>query len=178
MGIPMLKIRRPLGRLIFNMGIAIPGKTVFLIETAPRFTFATNVSISRHLVMCIYYLQSTSCAIMSNKPFPSSIKLTWDHQTPVYSLVNRTVALPLIMQTVEKAAYILHDVHARIVVVLWPWYCYKFRCLSYIASTPQKFGFLRPLLATVLNLIPAWISNHMPSKMWDDIIHSSPEFNG
>ena len=32
----MLKIRRPLGRLIFNMGIAIPGKTVFLIEMAPR----------------------------------------------------------------------------------------------------------------------------------------------
>ena len=32
----MLKIRRPLGRLIFNMGIVIPGKTVFLIETAPR----------------------------------------------------------------------------------------------------------------------------------------------
>ena len=31
-----LKIRRPLGRLFFNMGIAIPGKTVFLIETAPR----------------------------------------------------------------------------------------------------------------------------------------------
>ena len=31
----MLKIRRPLGRLIFNMGIAIPGKTVFLIDTAP-----------------------------------------------------------------------------------------------------------------------------------------------
>ena len=31
----MLKIRRPLGRLIFNMGIAIPGKTVFLIETVP-----------------------------------------------------------------------------------------------------------------------------------------------
>ena len=35
MAIYMLKIRRPLGRLIFNMGIAIPGKTVFLIETAP-----------------------------------------------------------------------------------------------------------------------------------------------
>ena len=32
----MLKIRRPLGRLIFNMGIAIPGKTVFVTETAPR----------------------------------------------------------------------------------------------------------------------------------------------
>ena len=36
MVISMLKIRRPLGRLIFNMGIAIPGKTVFLIETAPE----------------------------------------------------------------------------------------------------------------------------------------------
>ena len=36
MAISMLKIRRPLGRLIFNMGIAIPGKTVFLIETVPR----------------------------------------------------------------------------------------------------------------------------------------------
>ena len=35
MGIPMLKIRRPLGRLIFNMGITIPSETVFLIETAP-----------------------------------------------------------------------------------------------------------------------------------------------
>ena len=35
MVISMLKIRRPLGRLIFNMGIATPGKTVFLIETAP-----------------------------------------------------------------------------------------------------------------------------------------------
>ena len=38
----MLKIRRPLGRLIFNMGIAIPGKTVFLIETAPRLCKITS----------------------------------------------------------------------------------------------------------------------------------------
>ena len=37
MAIPMLKIRRPNGRLIFNMGIAIPSKTVFLIETAPSY---------------------------------------------------------------------------------------------------------------------------------------------
>ena len=37
----MLKIRRPLGRFIFNMGIAIPGKTVFLIETPPRWPLST-----------------------------------------------------------------------------------------------------------------------------------------
>ena len=44
MAISMLKIRRPLGRLIFNMGIAIPGKTVFLIETAP-WDMSCNVSL-------------------------------------------------------------------------------------------------------------------------------------
>ena len=49
MAISMLKIRRPLGRLIFNMGIAIPGKTVFLIETAPRVN-----------EIYINYIQSTS----------------------------------------------------------------------------------------------------------------------
>ena len=44
MVISMLKIRRPLGRLIFNMGIAIPGKTVFLIETAPRiYLYLSNI---------------------------------------------------------------------------------------------------------------------------------------
>ena len=41
----MLKIRRPLGRLILNMGIAIPGKTVFLIETAPWMIFAWSFSV-------------------------------------------------------------------------------------------------------------------------------------
>ena len=44
MAISMLKIRRPLGRLIFNTGIAIPGKTVFLIETAPCTTQQLSVS--------------------------------------------------------------------------------------------------------------------------------------
>ena len=44
----MLKIRRPLGRLIFNMGIAIPGKTVFLIETAPWSHTAAVYQCSDH----------------------------------------------------------------------------------------------------------------------------------
>ena len=48
MAISMLKIRRPLGRLIFNMGIAIPGKTVFLIETAPR-SFVPEAAIETGL---------------------------------------------------------------------------------------------------------------------------------
>ena len=43
MAISMLKIRRPLGRLIFNMRIATPGKTVFLIETAPRWQLQKQI---------------------------------------------------------------------------------------------------------------------------------------
>ena len=39
MAIPMLKIRCPNGRLIFNMGIPIPGKDGLYIETGPRLWF-------------------------------------------------------------------------------------------------------------------------------------------
>ena len=57
MAIPMLKIRRPLGRLIFNMGIATPGKTVFLIEMAPRDLFykrfmSLNLNLAKKF--CLY----------------------------------------------------------------------------------------------------------------------------
>ena len=44
MAISMLKIRRPLGRLIFNMGITIPGKTIFLIEMAPCLSCMANLT--------------------------------------------------------------------------------------------------------------------------------------
>ena len=59
MAIYMLKIRRPLGRLIFNMGIAIPGKTVFLIETAPWLQQNAN----RGIILEIY---SVSLCVDSN----------------------------------------------------------------------------------------------------------------
>ena len=52
MAISMLKMRRPLGRLIFNMEIAIPGKTVFLIETAPWvFGMVAPITIEKHWLM-------------------------------------------------------------------------------------------------------------------------------
>ena len=53
MAISMLKIRQPLGRLIFNMGMAIPGKTVFLIETAPRILKCMS-SHGINLLICEY----------------------------------------------------------------------------------------------------------------------------
>ena len=53
----MLKIRRPLGRLIFNMGIATPGKTVFLIETAPWIPLPSNLQRD---VCCLTTLEKTA----------------------------------------------------------------------------------------------------------------------
>ena len=58
MAISMLKIRRSLGRLIFNMGIAIPGKTVFLIETAPRIrNVVTQTTPGYHLHALLLFHQ-------------------------------------------------------------------------------------------------------------------------
>ena len=91
MAISMLKIRRPLGRLIFNMGIAIPGKTVFLIETAPRsFICATkgllftynNIAVVWHdtaLVSHCHYEQFSNVEELHNQyvfPFKEPLKLS------------------------------------------------------------------------------------------------------
>ena len=54
----MLKIRRPLGRLIFNMGITIPGKTVFLIETAPC-VFDSSFFTITFKVMALYSTEAS-----------------------------------------------------------------------------------------------------------------------
>ena len=47
-----VKDKTPLGRLIFNMGIAIPGKTVFLIETVP---WSLNISGSINQIFISAY---------------------------------------------------------------------------------------------------------------------------
>ena len=63
MAISMLKIRRPLGRLIFSMGIAIPGKTVFLIETAPRKCGIGDTHQIFDLWLLIIWIQDLICFI-------------------------------------------------------------------------------------------------------------------
>ena len=64
MAISMLKIRRPLGRLIFNMGIAIPGKTVFLIEMAPGRRL--NIKMLPYQYMNSHYKDKT----VKQPPYP------------------------------------------------------------------------------------------------------------
>ena len=80
MAFSMLKIRRPLGRLIFNMGIAIPGKTVFLIETAPWSQwFCCHIWFIPvwEIRMIIKTWQSVYSAI--------AVKPWWLHQMETYS---------------------------------------------------------------------------------------------
>ena len=50
---------------------------------------------------------------------------------------------------------------------------------EYWLDTSKSFGIhLGPPLLTWFNFNPTWISYHMPSKMWDEIIYLFPNFNG
>ena len=77
----MLKIRRPLGRLIFNMGIAIPGKTVFLIETTP-WVWALSYSL---------YIQWN----LHNETREVSPKTRKFHHLPGTILTNHVYSIPV-----------------------------------------------------------------------------------
>ena len=43
-------------------------------------------------------------------------------------------------------------------------------------NKPKKYQ--GTILLNGLTLISAWISNHMPWELWDNITHSFPNFNG
>ena len=78
MAISMLKIRRPLGRLIFNMGITIPCKTVFFIETAPWTCSSLSLQMSQHLSV----LWTSADTVMTTQSYTQSRK------TKIMPMVN------------------------------------------------------------------------------------------
>ena len=43
---------------------------------------------------------------------------------------------------------------------------------------PQNFTDCKLTSVQVKKLIPAWISNYMPGKVWDEIIYPFLNFNG
>ena len=45
-------------------------------------------------------------------------------------------------------------------------------------SNGKTCNVIGPLLLNWIYLIPAWINNHMPNKLWDGIIYPFPNFNG
>ena len=86
----MLKIRRPLGRLIFNMGIAIPGKTVFLIEKAPC-PFLFNVFIDelmeyiyKKLPIWYLYWPSLNIAVYADNITLTTSAVTYEYPLPIF----------------------------------------------------------------------------------------------
>ena len=99
MAISMLKIRRPLGRLIFNMGIAIPGKTVFLIETAP-----SSLICCAHIYVSIGMIEVTwskgyTKVICTESNEETRLKTGWAKGTEVHHKCTAIMSLELFHQT-------------------------------------------------------------------------------
>ena len=139
----MLKIRRPLGRLIFNMGIAIPGKTVFLIETAPRdlsrilYQRLLSVRVFWNILIeicCSAYTAPTHCIIIE-----SYIMIYEIRQLPLVNLHR-----PWIKMYFGK-------------VRNWNLSCYLYQvnsCLLYTFSTIYGMNniWLTPLICIIIQL--------------------------
>ena len=72
------------------------------------------------------------------------------------------------------------------------WYIHSYSAVSLILgrscvgrsqcqwSDLEGYGLnqLRPLLLNSLTLIPTWMSNHMPGRVWGEITYPFPNFNG
>ena len=115
----MLKIRRPLGRLIFNMGIAIPGKS-FLLRRPPACTL-------QHLGMCTeisiicFQLQNFNNLIVNR------VNLN-DLVPPSCLIYDTTVALSHIKWTTLpcrwfRSPLIAHNTALSLRVLMWFWLC-------------------------------------------------------
>ena len=55
-----------------------------------------------------------------------------------------------------------------------PWPCMESGGLCGMFPANRVFIIMLPLWT---NKLPAWISNHMPSKVWDEITYPFPNFN-
>ena len=60
MVISMLKIRRSLDRLIFNMGILIPGKTIFILRRGPGLLLHQGGWLARGNITSLAVIRNSS----------------------------------------------------------------------------------------------------------------------
>ena len=106
----MLKIRRPLGRLIFNMGIAIPGKTVFLIETTPWWWIMNmacfNLRYNSVVLKCGSFSKQTSHSSRCRKGLWCFCK---------FKLVHQSI---LTMDVLHEILYKIGPYHSKIITSL------------------------------------------------------------
>ena len=64
---------------------------------------------------------------------------------------------------------------------IWTWYSIAIQCFDNLARYKDcdrsEGNIWGPFYQHGLTLISAWISNHMPSKKWDEITYPFPNFN-
>ena len=116
MVIPMLKIRRPTGRLIFNMGIPIPGKTVFYIETGPSLVLShpkKNVIASSLSTGDLERFQITHHETVVHRASPVHCQQTGTHYCDVIigAIASQIISLTIVYSTVYSDAD--HRKHQR-----------------------------------------------------------------
>ena len=92
----MLKMRRPLGRLIFNMGIAIPGKTVFLIETAPWWPWVKDGTNLRATIPYVKSQRAIQIPARREIPRHQEVQEYWSFDA-IPSLTSPIVVIILIL---------------------------------------------------------------------------------
>ena len=145
----MLKIRRPLGRLIFNMGIAIPGKTVFLIETAPdqnKNAYLKSVYLVNDIYITWLWLMNIQ---------------EWFNMLCNWHLISPDSYLQLVYRNTVPNGHNINN-SCR---------CANDTRISYqTVPTKRRQG---PLL-----LITAWISIYIHYKVWEEITYPILNFNG
>ena len=122
-------------------------------------------SLESALYYILTYLANilTADALVPNRVcLPVPTLQTWELNQHLYELLlNNTLSM----------LYNYMFVFSINKCVKW-WRIYMVDCEFYLLSSSG------PFYSHGLTLIPAWISNHMPSKMWDEIIYPFLNFNG
>ena len=98
--------------------------------------------------------------------------------TPEWSTILLPTQVPLILEVWWYTSYLLVNlvilVHICIGALGQHWFG---QWLASCSAPPYMHHHTRALsLLTWIN--PAWISYHIPSKVWDEFIHLFPNFNG
>ena len=164
----MLKIRRPLGRLIFNMGIAIPGKTVFLIETAPwwlELKYKKSESEMSRLIKTLRYSskitlwtannhKSTSCnqgplvltRVFGMRTWVSNYIHCFVWGAITYPCHNFNSCLVEVSAIEARAWMIYHNLHITMDVITYP--CHNLELTTYVWKKKGLYSWI-PVLNRV-----------------------------
>ena len=136
----------------------------------------------------------TNASLRRNFPLHNDISW-WSHQMETFSAllaicaVNSPVPGEFTTQRpVTRSFDVFFDLrlNKRLSKQSWGWWLETLSCSLWVIVMSVSLTWCYhtyvfpwgPLYLHILTLNPVWISNHMPNKMWDEIIYSFPNFNG